>query len=127
MEPLSYFLGGFFGLCILFAVVDHLHSRWARRQSEREVRAMPGHRPPRPMPPTVARGVLVTAAVPRPLPNPKYIYHRSSMYGEDDLFEFSTSGAVDIRDDGSHCPECERLYTEEQVRELLRTSDRGVP
>lgn len=45
------------------------------------------------------------------LPDPKYIYHNSEMPGEDELFEFVDSGAVD-----EDCPNCERLYTADQLR-----------
>lgn len=60
----------------------------------------------------------------QPLPDPKYIYHGSDVDGEDDLFVFAESGAVDVRENGSLCQSCERLYTEQQVRELLAV--RGV-
>jgi hypothetical protein len=50
------------------------------------------------------------------LPDPKYIYHDNGVPGEDDLFEFAESGAVDVRDDGTPCPNCERLYTADQIR-----------
>lgn len=46
----AYLIGAFMGALVLFALMDHLHSRWARRQSEREARALMRSMPPRPMP-----------------------------------------------------------------------------
>lgn len=51
MEAL-YLLGGFIALAAVFAVIDQLHSRWAWRQSAREVDAMMRQRPPRRSPPS---------------------------------------------------------------------------
>ena len=51
-----------------------------------------------------------------PLPEPKYIYHRSDTPGEDDLFEFAEYGAVDTDSEGRVCQGCERLYTADQLR-----------
>lgn len=45
------------------------------------------------------------------LPEPKWIYHGSDVDGEDDLFLFAASGAVD-----RECATCERLYTADQLR-----------
>lgn len=57
-----------------------------------------------------------------PLPEPKYIYHRSDTPGEDDLFEFAVCGAVDTDSEGRICQGCERLYTASQVEEIRRAA-----
>ena len=57
-----------------------------------------------------------------PLPEPKYIYHRSNTPGEDDLFEFAECGAVDTDSEGRICQGCERLYTASQVEEIRRAA-----
>lgn len=57
-----------------------------------------------------------------PLPEPKYIYHRSNTPGEDDLFEFAECGAVDTDSEGLICQGCERLYTASQVEEIRRAA-----
>jgi len=57
-----------------------------------------------------------------PLPEPKYIYHRSNTPGEDDLFEFAEHGAVDTDSEGRVCQGCERLYTASQVEEIRRAA-----
>lgn len=44
------------------------------------------------------------------LPEPTYIYHFNPSTGEDDLFEFASSGAID-----EDCKYCERLYTAAQM------------
>lgn len=46
-----------------------------------------------------------------PLPEPTYIYHLNPSTGEDDLFEFASSGAVD-----EGCKYCKRLYTADQLQ-----------
>lgn len=46
-----------------------------------------------------------------PLPEPTYIYHWNPSTGEDDLFEFASSGAVD-----EGCKYCERLFTTAQLQ-----------
>jgi hypothetical protein len=55
-----------------------------------------------------------SAGVEPALPDPTYIYHASDVEGEDNLHLFAESGAVD-----EGCEHCVRLYTEQQVRELL--------
>ena len=50
------------------------------------------------------------------LPDPTYIYHDAEQ-GEDDLFDFSESGAVD-----EGCPKCKRLYTADQMRAYARAA-----
>ena len=57
-----------------------------------------------------------------PLPEPKYIYHRSDTPGEDDLFEFAECGAVDTDSEGRICQGCERLYAADQVEEIRRAA-----
>ena len=53
------------------------------------------------------------------LPDPKYIYHGSIQDGGDDLFVFAESGAVD-----EGCPDCERLYTADQMRDYAEEAVR---
>jgi len=51
-----------------------------------------------------------------PLPEPTYIYHDAPQ-GEDALFVFEYSGAVD-----EGCPKCKRLYTADQMRDYARAA-----
>lgn len=46
-----------------------------------------------------------------PMPDPKWIYHASNVEGEDDLWLFSESGAVN-----EGCANCEQLFTADQLR-----------
>jgi hypothetical protein len=60
-----YLVGGFLALCAVFALIDWLHSRWAWRQSEREVRAMMGQRKPRPSPPSPVPPICADTGAPK--------------------------------------------------------------